>query len=94
MESEKIRAFITINGDKYPLKVLPEDEPYFRLAEEMINDKLGSLKSNYSAKASAEKLVGLIAIEAMVDALKVNEKYLALRDVLKSRLETIDNRFE
>lgn len=93
MESEKVKAFINLNGEKYPLKVLAEDEPYFRQAEELINDKLGFLKSNYSAKATSEKLVGLIAIEAMVDALKVNEKYQELREVLKERLEIIDNRF-
>jgi cell division protein ZapA (FtsZ GTPase activity inhibitor) len=94
MESEKIKTVLNINGDLYPFRVKREDEPYFREAKDIINERLASLKNDYSAYTTPEKLMGVVAIEALVDALQVNEKYQKLREVAQERLNNIELRFD
>ena len=40
METEKARVVIKINGEKLPFVVPKSDEPYFRDAKDILNDRI------------------------------------------------------
>jgi cell division protein ZapA (FtsZ GTPase activity inhibitor) len=90
----KERAVIELNDKQIPLIVDTLDEPYFREAKDILNDRLAALKSDYSAYASSDELVAVLAVEALVDALKVNERYQQLRLEVSNRLESIQGKFQ
>ena len=94
MEPEKERVVVNLNGEQIPFLVLKSDERYFREAKDILNDRLASLTSDYAAHASASKLVSVLAIEALVEALKLNERYQMLKSEVQTRLENIQTRFE
>ena len=94
MEPLKERVIVNLNGEQIPFLVPKSDEPYFREAKDILNDRLASLKSDYSAYANSSKLVSVLAVEALVDALKVNERYQRLKSEVQTRLENIQTRFE
>jgi hypothetical protein len=74
--------------------VLKSDEPYFREAKEILNDRLAVLTREYSAFSSSQKLVSVLAVEALVDAMKINENYQRLKGEVQQRLEIIQSKFE
>jgi cell division protein ZapA (FtsZ GTPase activity inhibitor) len=94
MEVTKERVVINLNGQQIPFLVEKTDEPYFRDAKEILNDRLAALTSDYAAFATEKQLVTVLAIEALVDALKVNERYQRLRGEVQGRLENIHDRFK
>jgi cell division protein ZapA (FtsZ GTPase activity inhibitor) len=94
VKTGKEKVVVSLDGFQIPFLVNHEDEPYFRDAKEILNDRLAVLKSDYSAHASSENLVAVLAVEALVDALKINERYQKLKDEIQIRLDNIQIRFE
>ena len=94
METEKARVVIKINGEKLPFVVPKSDEPYFRDAKDILHDRFAVLTREYSAFASSQHLVSVLAVEALVDAMKINENYQRLKGEVQDRLEMIQTKFE
>ncbi|MCP9767421.1 cell division protein ZapA [Lacihabitans sp. LS3-19] len=94
MESLKAKVVVNLNGEQLPFVVPKSDEPYFREAKEMLNDRLAVLTREYSAFASSQMLVSVLAVEALVDAMKINENYQRLKGEVQERLELIQTNFE
>jgi cell division protein ZapA (FtsZ GTPase activity inhibitor) len=92
-ESERVKVVINLNDQRIPFLVDRIEEPYFREAKDILNDRLAALKSDFSAYATSDQLIAVLAIEALVDALKVNERYQKLRQEVEGRLDNIQNRF-
>lgn len=94
MEPKKESVVVNLNGEQIPFMVVKSDERFFREAKDILNDRLASLTSDYAAHASANQLVSALAIEASVEALKINERYQMLKSEVQTRLENIQTRFE
>ncbi|MBK6978139.1 MAG: cell division protein ZapA [Cytophagaceae bacterium] len=94
MESEKTRVLIKLNGEQISFLVPRHEEPYFRDANEILNSRLAALAREHSAFANPAKILSVLAVEALVDALKINENYQSLKNEVQGRLENIQNRFE
>lgn len=93
MEPDKAKVVIKLNGKLIPFVVDNSDEPYFREANDMLSDRLATLQSDYSAHADIQMLVSVLAVEALVDGLKVNERYQKLRSEVQGRLDMIQDKF-
>jgi cell division protein ZapA (FtsZ GTPase activity inhibitor) len=93
MEPDKAKVVIKLNGKLIPFVVDNADEPYFREANDMLSDRLATLQSDYSAHADTQMLVSVLAVEALVDGLKVNERYQKLRSEVQGRLDIIQDKF-
>ena len=62
MEEGYVGINLLINGISYPLVVLQSEEPYYRQAARLINEKLLKYKDIFATE-SAEKLMTLVAID-------------------------------
>lgn len=91
MNKEKV--VIPLNGVQVPFLVSEKDEPYFRQAKDILNDRFATLTSDYAAKASSKELLVVLAVDALVDALKINERYQLLKEEVSVRLNDIQNNF-
>lgn len=92
-EKVKVSANLKINGKALPFKVLQEEETLYREAARMINERLAELNANYGANVEhSNDLLGVVAIEALVDALKVNHKYQLLQLEVEKRLDEIETK--
>lgn len=94
MDSEKNKVVIKLAGEQIPFIVDSDEEPYFREANEFLNNRLAALTREHSAHANSQKLVSVLAVEAMVDALKINHRYQLLKEEVKGRIEIIQERFD
>lgn len=94
MESFDAPVVFDLNGEQIRFMVPQSNERYFREAKEILNDRLAALRTEYSAFASSQTLVSVLAIEALVDALIVNERYQKLKVEVNSRLESIQTKFD
>lgn len=91
MENDKVKFILDLSGHKVSLNILKEEEAIFVTAREMLNDRLTVLKNKYSATANINQLLTVVAVEALVDALKVDERYTKLKSEVESRLDAINN---
>ena len=90
---EKERVIVLLNGEQIPFLVNKSDEPYFRNAKEILNDRFAALTNDFAANATSKELIIVLAVEALVDALKVNERYQLLRGEVDTRLQGIQDVF-
>ncbi len=90
---EKERVIVVLNGEQIPFLVNKSDEPYFRNAKEILNDRFAALTNDFAANATSKELIIVLAVEALVDALKVNERYQLLRGEIDTRLQGIQDVF-
>lgn len=91
-DKTKVNANLKINGVAYPFKVNDSEEGYYRDAAQMINERIAELNANYGANVNSNYLLGVVAIEALVDALKINQKYQQLQLEVQKRLDDIENK--
>jgi cell division protein ZapA (FtsZ GTPase activity inhibitor) len=89
VESQKEKVVFNLSGEKIPFLVKKEEEPIYITARDMLNDRLSVLKNKYSASANLNQLLTMLAVEALVDALKVNDRYSKLKNEIDSRLDSI-----
>ncbi len=89
MVAEKVKVVFNLTGEQIPLLVFKEDEPFYVEAREMLNERLAVLKNKYSASANLNQLLTLLAVDTLVNALKVDDRYTKLKREVDSRLDLI-----
>ncbi len=89
MATEKVKVVFNLTGEQIPLLVFKEDEPFYVEAREMLNERLAVLKNKYSASANLNQLLTLLAVDTLVNALKVDDRYTKLKREVDSRLDLI-----
>lgn len=94
MEREEAKVVFDLRGEQIVFKVPNSDERYYREANKILIDRLAELRTEYSAFASTDSLISVLALEALVDALMVNERYQKLKIEVNSRLESIQSNFD
>jgi cell division protein ZapA (FtsZ GTPase activity inhibitor) len=94
MESYETKVVFDFNGEQRNFMVPEAHEYYYREANKILNNRLSELKTEYSAFATTDSLVSVLALEAMVDALMVNEHYHKLKIEVDARLESIQSNFD
>lgn len=62
MEKDYVGINLLVNGISYPLVVLRSEEPYYRQAARLINEKLIKYKDVFASE-SGEKLMAMVAID-------------------------------
>jgi hypothetical protein len=87
MSVVKSKVNLKIGGNHLPFLVPEAHEPLYRLAEEMINKQMAKLQNQYGDRAKAEQLQGIIAVEALVDALQAQENYEKLQKEVNSHVD-------
>jgi len=87
--AEKVKVVFNLTGEQIPLLVFKEDEPFYVEAREMLNERLAVLKNKYSASANLNQLLTLLAVDTLVNALKVDDRYTKLKREVDSRLDLI-----
>ena len=95
MEEGYVGINLLVNGISYPLVVLRSEEPYYRQAARLINERLLKYKDTFAAE-SGEKLMTMVAIDIayrrmkdtdLSGASRVSGKLLELTDLIN---DTID----
>ncbi len=94
MESYQTKVVFDFNGERTNFMVPEAHEYYYREANKILNNRLTELKTEYSAFATTDSLVSVLALEAMVDALMVNEQYHKLKIEVDARLDSIQSNFD
>ncbi len=87
MNKEKV--VFNLSGEKIPFLVPKDEEALYVHARDILNDRLAVLKNKYSATANLNQLLTALAVEALVDALKVNDRYGKLKIEVDQRLDLI-----
>lgn len=67
-----------------------EEEPLFIKAREMLQDRLAVLTNKYALKANIDQLLITIAVETLVNALKVNQNYTKLKTEMNNQIDSIN----
>ncbi|WP_259014808.1 cell division protein ZapA [Emticicia fluvialis] len=92
-DNEKIEINLTVLRRVVTLKVQPELEPYFRKANDLVNQRLSFyINNNKDAMMDFLDFLIIIAIEGIVENQKNQDKYLLLQEDLDKRLEELSNR--
>lgn len=94
MDNKKQRVVFKINGEQIPFLVDQADLPFFSDAKSLIDQRMGELGRKHAAYSHTNKLLFALAVESLVDGLKVNDKYHRLRTEVELRLEDLHKRFE
>ena len=89
MSAEKEKVIFNLSGEKIPFLVPKEDEAFYVEARDMLTERLAVLKNKYSASANLNQLLTVLAVEALVDALKVDDRYSKLKSEVDQRLDLI-----
>ncbi|HLO43002.1 MAG TPA: cell division protein ZapA [Leadbetterella sp.] len=94
MESEEATVILELNGERINLKVPKSEEVVYQDAKKMLISRLAELRTEHAAFTNADVLISVLALEAAVDALMINERYQRLKIEVNSRLESIQANFE
>ena len=95
MEEEYVGINLMVNGISYPLVVKRSEEPYYRQAARLINDKLLKYKERFASE-SDEKLMAMVAIDIAFRRMKdtnlsgtsrISERLLELTKQIDNTLE-------
>lgn len=89
MVAEKVKVIFDLSGEKIPFLVPKEDESFYVNAREMLKERLAVLKNKYSASANLNQLLTVLAVDTLVNALKVNDRYGKLKNEVDQRLDLI-----
>ncbi|SOE19753.1 Cell division protein ZapA [Spirosomataceae bacterium TFI 002] len=89
MSVNKSKVNLNIGGNHLPFVVPEAHEPLYRKAEEMINKQMAKLQNQYGDRAKAEELQGIIAVEALVDAIQAQENYEKLQKEITSQVDQL-----
>ncbi len=90
MVSEKIKANLTVNGEQLPFVIDEYLEPYYRNAAKLINERMSELQNRFGTQANSEKLLAVIAVESVVDALQADDNYQLLRKRVNEQLDSLE----
>ncbi|MFN4085112.1 MAG: cell division protein ZapA [Spirosomataceae bacterium] len=85
-DDEKVPVNLPLNDVKVPFKVPKSVEPFYRNAGDLFNERLAVLKKQYGTSTTTSVLVSVVAIEALVDALKADHHYTKLKIEVENRL--------
>jgi cell division protein ZapA (FtsZ GTPase activity inhibitor) len=89
-KGEIIPRNIKINGKAYPLDIPRADEEYYERAAQYVTECFKKVSSSYiGASLSREEVALFVALEAMMDALKVNHNYQKLQVEVQKQLDEI-----
>jgi cell division protein ZapA (FtsZ GTPase activity inhibitor) len=94
MEPEEATVNLELSGERIRLKVPKSEEVVYQDAKKMLIGRLAELRAEYDAFANVDALISVLALEAAVDALMINERYQRLKIEVNSRLESIQANFE
>jgi cell division protein ZapA (FtsZ GTPase activity inhibitor) len=94
MDDKKHKMVFKLSGEQITFLVDKADEPYFSDARSLLNQRMSELSQKYAAFTHTKQLIASLAIEALVDGLKVNDKYQRLKTEVDNRLNTLHNKFE
>lgn len=89
-KDEMIPRNIKINGKSYPLDIPRADEQFYERAAQYVTEGFKKLSSSHlGASLSREEVALFVALEAMMDALKVNHNYQRLQVEVQKQLDEI-----
>lgn len=94
MEEDKVKMVFKIDDEELVLYVNKSDEPYFSDARSLFKQRLYELSRTYATHTQSKKLPGIVAVEALVDALKINNNYQKLKAEVEKRIENLDRKIE
>ena len=99
MEEGYVGINLLVNGISYPLVVKREEEPYYRQAARLINEKLLKYKDTFATESS-EKLITMVAIDIAFRRMKdtdlsgnsrISGKLLELTKLIDNTIEYVTN---
>lgn len=73
MEDRKLGINLIIDGISYPLNVTRSEEPYYRKAAQVVNDKLSIYKDPYAGEGDV-RVVTMAALDIAFDLIKQNDE--------------------
>lgn len=88
-EEKKEKVNINLSGDVVPFSVPKSEEIFYVNAREILIDRLAVLKNKYAGLANMNQLLTTLAVEALVDALKVDKRYKMLKTEVNQRVENL-----
>ena len=62
MDEDYVGINLLVNGTSYPLTVKRSEEPYYRQAARLVNDKLLKYRKDFETE-SEERLMAIVAID-------------------------------
>jgi cell division protein ZapA (FtsZ GTPase activity inhibitor) len=68
------------------------EESYFRIAGELVNNRLAELNKQYGHRMDLQHRLILVAIEALVDAQKAQNNYEKLQTEVEKQLNELESR--
>ena len=95
MEEGYVGINLLVNGISYPLVVRRDEEPYYRQAARLINEKLLKYKDVFATESS-EKLITMVAIDIAFRRMKetdisgtsrISAKLLELTNIIDNTIE-------
>ena len=89
METKKETVNINLSGDLVPFSVPKSEEIIYVNARSILLDRLAVLKNKYAGLLNMNQLLTTLAVEAMTDSLKVNERYKLLKTEVNERIEQL-----
>lgn len=89
MSDEKVKVVYNLAGDKIPFVVPKWEETFYVDARDLLNDRMAVLKNKYASSATTNHLLTALAVEALVDALKVNDRYNKLKSEVDTRIDIL-----
>ncbi|MCU0324937.1 MAG: cell division protein ZapA [Spirosomaceae bacterium] len=92
-DTDKISFNLTLNGKDYPLTMSRADEGHYRTAASMIDERISQLSSSsFGGRLDQNEIIAFVALEAMVDALRVNGNYHRLQTEVQKYLDEIESK--
>ena len=73
MEDRELGINLIIDGTSYPLTIKASEEPYYRKAAHIVNDKLSLYKDLFYGEGSV-RVMTMVAIDIALDLVKQNDE--------------------
>ena len=89
MDTSKVTVNINLSGDLVPFSVPQQEEKIYVDARDILKSRLTVLKNKYAGMANINQLLTTLAVEAMVDSLKVDKRYLLLKNEVSDRIDKL-----
>jgi cell division protein ZapA (FtsZ GTPase activity inhibitor) len=90
-DDDKFKMSLNIAGKNYPLFLeIPEDEIYYRIAQKLINNKLDEYHNRFKGLLNTQDFLAIIAVDALLDAQKLQESYTQLQQDVFERLNKLE----
>ena len=73
MEDRELGINLIIDGTSYPLTVKASEEPYYRKAAHIVNDRLSTYKDLFMGEGGV-RVMTMVALDIAFDLIKHNDK--------------------